>query len=54
VQEVVVAPSYLIKDAWEFKAYRDLFGLSISNLLEKEDKCIQEETSVFSKILTKK
>jgi hypothetical protein len=43
-----------MKDAWEFKEYRDFFGLAMNNLLEKEDECVKDKNSVFSKILTEK
>ena len=54
VQEIVVAPSYLMKDAWEFDQYKELFGIAMSNLLENADPCIKDSTSTFNKIMEEK
>ena len=37
VQDIVLAPSFFIKEAWEIDDYRHFLGVAIANLLEKND-----------------
>jgi len=54
VTEIVLAPSYFIKEAWELPDYRHFLGVAISNLLENGDPCIQDDQSELAKTCLEK
>lgn len=46
--QMVLAPSYLVREAWEIPEFREFWAIAVSNLLDKSER---DEHSLYKKMV---